>query len=295
MGLELSARARRLAAGALVATSLVLLSACSTEQTEEIKRLAMPEPITEEAPAILELWQGAWIAALLVGVLVWGLIGYAALRFRRRSDDEVPVQMRYHLPIETFYTIAPVIMVIVFFFFTVQTQNKVLANPTPDLTVTVVGQQWSWTFNYEDQEAVGGQTVHEVGTPSEMPTLVLPVNQTVRFQLHSPDVIHSFWVPNFLMKLDVVPGRNNYFTATPDKVGTYVGRCAELCGAYHSRMLFNLEVVEEAEFEAYLRDLEAAGNVGKILGAEGSTGVDDQASEQEQQDLDDQYDTGDDE
>jgi len=296
VGLELSARARRLATGAFVATSLVMLSACSAEDTAQIKRFAMPEPITEEAPAIFELWKWSWVAALIVGVLVWGLIGYAALRYRRRSDDEVPVQMRYHLPIETFYTVAPVIMVIVFFFFTVQTQNKVLANPTPDHTVTVVGQQWSWTFNYEEEEAVGGQTVHDVGTPSEMPTLVLPVNQTVRFQLHSPDVIHSFWVPNFLMKLDVVPGRDNYFTATPDKVGTYVGRCAELCGAYHGRMLFNLEVVEQAEYEQHLRDLEAQGNVGRILGGENAdTAPGFPNADEDKVNLDDQYDTGDDE
>ncbi|MDP9823588.1 cytochrome c oxidase subunit 2 [Nocardioides massiliensis] len=255
----------------------------------------MPEPVTEEAPAIFELWKWSWVAALIVGVIVWGLIGYAALRFRRRSDDEVPVQMRYNLPIETFYTIAPVVMVIVFFFFTVQTQNKVLANPTPDHTITVVGQQWSWTFNYEDEDAVDGQTVHDVGTPSEMPTLVLPVNQTVRFHLHSPDVVHSFWVPNFLMKLDVVPGRDNYFTATPDKIGTYVGRCAELCGTYHSRMLFSVEVVEQAEYEEHLRALEEAGNVGRLMGGEGSASAEDRASEQEQQDLDDDYDTGDDE
>ena len=109
----------------------------------------MPVASTKEAPHIHDLWMWSWLAAILTGVVVWGLIFYAAIRYRRRSETEIPVQTRYNLPIEIFYTIAPVMMVIVFFYFTVDTQNKVLhVAEHPDQNVTVVGQQWSWTFNY---------------------------------------------------------------------------------------------------------------------------------------------------
>jgi cytochrome c oxidase subunit 2 len=193
---------------------------------------------------------------------------YTWVAFRRRRSDEIPVQTRYNLPIEIFYTIAPIIMVIVFFFFTVNTQEKVdhdVANP--DHTVTVVGQQWSWTFNYMKEQAAGGQTVYEAGTTAHRPTLWLVKGQTVEFHLHSPDVIHSFWVPDFLFKKDVIPGRDNTFAITPDRTGTFEGRCAELCGVYHSRMLFNVKVVDEAAFNNHMRQLEKAGNVGLATGA----------------------------
>ena len=85
---------------------------------------------------------------------------------------------------------------------------------------------------------------------SYIPTLVLPVNKVTRFNLHSPDVIHDLGVPGFLMKMDVVPGRVNHFEITPTRIGKYKGRCAELCGVYHSRMLFNVKVVSEADYES---------------------------------------------
>jgi cytochrome c oxidase subunit 2 len=249
---------------------LLVLGACSAEDQDQIARLAMPEPATDRAPIVDELWRWGWLAAIIVGVFVWGLMFYAAFKFRRRSDDEVPVQTRYNLPIEILYTIVPVIIVIVFFFFTIKAQDGVLAeaaeNGETDHTIKVVGQKWSWSFNYMEEEAVGGQNVYTAGTPAEIPTLVLPVDETVTVELSSPDVIHSFWVPAFLMKMDVIPGRDNSFSFTPTKEGKYMGKCAELCGTYHSRMLFNTEIVSREEYDAHLRDLEEQGNVGLVLG-----------------------------
>ncbi|HET6697527.1 MAG TPA: cytochrome c oxidase subunit II [Nocardioidaceae bacterium] len=275
MGLQLPKRGRRIGALAAVSSGLLLLGACSSEDRAEIKRLAMPVHATDRAELIQDLWNGAWLAAMIVGVLVWGLIIYAAIRFRRRSDDEIPVQTRYNLPIEILYTVAPVIMVLVLFFFTVQTQNKVLATASesgpPDHTIEVVGQQWSWTFNYTNEDVLGSDDktndVYVVGTTADQPTLVLPKGESVRVNLNSPDVIHSFWVPAFLMKMDVIPGRHNGFEFTPTREGTYAGRCAELCGTYHSRMLFNLEVVSPEEYDQYLQGLKDDGNVGIALGA----------------------------
>lgn len=216
----------------------------------------MPEITTVQGEHILHLWQGSWIAAMVVGVITWALILGVPLWFRRRSDDEVPVQTRYNLPIEIFYTIFPVIMVIAFFSQTVRVQNIALEHdPNPDVIVEVVGQKWSWTFNYPDTEAAGGKNVYVSGTGEDIPTLVIPVDKTIEFQLYSPDVIHNFGIPSFAMRMDVVPGNNNSYQVTPTKTGTFMGKCYELCGAYHSRMLFNVDVVTESEYEKFLADL----------------------------------------
>lgn len=271
MGLQLPKRARNVTIGAVIGSAVLFLSGCSAEDKSQIERLAMPVPSTKEAQAIYDLWQWAWLAAILTGIVVWALIFYVIVRYRRRDESEIPVQTRYNLPIEIFYTIAPIMMVIVFFFFTVEAQDKVLHDEEPDYTIKVVGQQWSWTFNYVD--AADGQTVYEVGTPAEPPTLWLVEDQAVEFELSSPDVIHSFWVPAFLFKMDVVPGRINTFTATPERAGTFAGRCAELCGLYHSRMLFDVKVTDQASFDEKMRELRAAGNTGEALGGSEVTEV----------------------
>jgi cytochrome c oxidase subunit 2 len=248
---------------ALVAAvgSLVLLTGCSAESQDAWKNLAMPDPATDRADHIYYLWRYAWIAALVTGAIVWGLIFWVAVRYRRRNDDEVPVQTRYNLPLEIFYTLAPVVMVIVFFYHTVNAQDAVLEDTDEDHVVNVVGQQWSWTFNYTDEEATGGEgtNVYTFGTGSTIPTLVLPVGESVQFNLYSPDVIHSFSVSGFLMKMDVVPGRKNHFEVTPTTVGEYKGKCFELCGVYHQRMLFDVKVVTPEEFDEYLQGLQDAG------------------------------------
>ena len=168
---------------------------------------------------------------------------------------------------EILYTIAPVVVVLVFFHFVIDNQDKIDKHAPADHVVHVVGQQWAWTFNYYNDSALGGHTtVFEAGTPAEPPTLYLPVGESVQFILTSPDVIHSFWVPAFSYKLDVVPGRHNTFTMTPIRQGTFDGRCAELCGTYHSRMLFNVKVVSHQVFVQELQKLKQQGNVGLALG-----------------------------
>ena len=277
MSLQLPKRA---AVGAVLGISVLALAGCSSETEGEWSRFAMPDPASVQGEKTLELWQGAWIAALVTGVIVWALIFYVIWRFRRRSADEIPVQTRYNLPLEIFYTIAPVIMVIVFFAHTVETQNFVLdedsGGPVENI-VEVTGQQWSWTFNYglgemdrsadddlNDEVFPYEEYAYVAGTGSDIPTLVLPVGVTTRFNLHSPDVIHDFGVPAFIMRMDVVPGRVNHFTITPTEEGTYAGKCYELCGVYHSRMLFNVEVVSQEEYDAYVANVANAGSTSQL-------------------------------
>jgi cytochrome c oxidase subunit 2 len=249
---------RRAFTALAVAIATLMLSGCAVELVDQWGRGGLPEPATEETPLVGNLWTGTWIAALLVGVLVWGLILWAAFAYRRRGAG-LPPQTRYNLPIEFLYTVAPFTVIAALFFFTVQNQNELLdVSEEPDLTVGVVGQQWAWTFNYLDED------VYATGTTTDPTTLYLPVNQTVRFELQSPDVIHSFWVPSFYMKMDVIPGRTNMFQATPNREGSFAGRCAELCGAYHSRMLFKVEVVSQNEYEEHLDTLRDLGQTGEV-------------------------------
>ena len=250
------------------AFGLLALAGCSAETVGELKRLGLPEPASDRAPFIGDLWIGTWIAAGIVGVFMWVVIFYAAVRFKTRHN-EMPKQNRYNLPMEIFYTIAPFIIIGVLFYYTILAQNRVLEPVAePEVTVDVVGQKWSWTFNYKeaDNPAVGSD-VYEAGTINKTPTLYLPVGKTVRFHLSSPDVIHSFWVPAFYRKLDVIPGKlNQFIDMTPTEEGMYRGKCTELCGTYHSAMLFNVAVVSEEQYNAYLKTLIAKGQVGEAKG-----------------------------
>ena len=176
------ARPLRLALLAAVLTSAVVLTGCSEQSRHEWQNLAMPDPASEQGEHIFTLWRWAWVAALITGGITWGLMFWAMWRYHRKEGDpEVPIQTRYNLPLEIFYTIAPVIMVIVFFVHTVDTQNVVLDDEgEPDHTIYVVGQQWQWTFNYYGEDAVDGQNVYTGGSGSYVPTLVLPVGRDHR-------------------------------------------------------------------------------------------------------------------
>jgi cytochrome c oxidase subunit 2 len=201
------------------------------------------------------------------------------------------------MPIEALYTVVPLIIVSVLFYFTARDESKLLdLSKKPDVTVNVVGYQWSWGFNYvtpvsgvtgdaktdanldaipnrykNDFPANAGG-VYDFGTPATRnpqtgnpgPTLWLPKGKTVRFILTSRDVIHSFWVLPFLMKQDVIPGHTNAFQVTPNQEGTFRGKCAELCGVDHSRMLFNVKVVSPDRYEQHLKDLAKKGQTGYI-------------------------------
>jgi cytochrome c oxidase subunit II len=239
-----------------------------------------PTGITDEAHRMHSLWIGSTIAALVVGIAVWILIAYAAIRYRKRkgSEDELPRQTAYNLPLEVVYTIIPFVIIAVLFFFTVSTQNRVLQRSDhPDVTVAVNAFKWNWQFVYPETTAAnGGQPVSTVGSSAEIPILVLPTNQTIRFELASADVIHSFWVPDFLFKLDVIPGnengRDNVFQVTVRQEGSYVGRCAELCGTYHAFMNFEVRSVSPQDFQSYLTARESGLSTAQALESIGQPG-----------------------
>ncbi|MFJ5550173.1 cytochrome c oxidase subunit II [Streptomyces sp. NPDC093225] len=284
-----------LTAGVVLATA----TGCSYTW-KDFPRLGMPTPVTEQAPRILSLWQGSWAAALATGVLVWGLILWSVIFHRRsRTKVEVPAQTRYNMPIEALYTVVPLIIVSVLFYFTARDESELLALDKPKHTINVIGFQWSWGFNYIENVdgdvstprlrevpkelasipdkfskdfPAGAEGVYTKGVPGDRnlqtgnpgPTLWLPKGEKVRFILSSNDVIHSFWVVPFLFKQDVIPGHTNVFEVTPSQEGTFMGKCAELCGVDHSRMLFNVKVVSPERYQAHLKELAEKGQTGYL-------------------------------
>jgi cytochrome c oxidase subunit 2 len=212
--------------------------------------------VTDNGHRTLALWQSSWVAALIVGAFVWGLIVWAVI-FHRRRGNRIPAQTKYNLPVEILYTIVPFLIVAVLFYFTARDESVITKISPKGSAVHVIhvnGIRWSWQFTYEDLPA---NTV-VTGTPEYIPTLYLPEGERVRFDLTTSDVNHSFWVPAFLMKMDLIAGRTNQFEVTPDKLGTYVGRCAELCGRDHSRMLFKVKVVPHAQYNQIVNSLKGS-------------------------------------
>jgi cytochrome c oxidase subunit 2 len=244
---------------AIAASVLLATAGC---QSNAFNRLGMLPPITKQGQATLTLWRGSWVAALAVGVVVWGLIVWAVL-FHRKRSDRVPDQVRYNLPIEILYTVLPFIMVGVLFEFTVRNENSIdKLSAHPDVVVNVTGFQWTWEFQYPQYKThsetgmvteLGQMWDGEIpGNHSQLPQLVIPLGETVRFNLVSTDVVHAFWIPPFQFKRDVIPDHPNHFEVTPTQTGTWGGACTELCGFNHSRMLFTVKIVTPAQFRAWI-------------------------------------------
>jgi cytochrome c oxidase subunit 2 len=270
-----------LRASALAVAITVLASGCASEA---VQRGFLPGysdgQVTNHTEALTNMWVGTWIAALAVGVITWGLMLWCVAAYRKRKDDnQLPVQTRYHVPLEIMYVIVPLAMILVLFYHTDKVMMDVTADKGDATThIQVIGKQWSWDFNYLDAKVwdSGEQLTNPglvtdadmvdgvPGTSKALPTLYLPVNEKVEFTLDSRDVIHSFWIPAFLYKEDVIPGHENVWEVTPTRLGTYAGKCAELCGEYHSGMLFNVKVVSRADFDARMADLKSKGQTGEL-------------------------------
>ena len=265
----LSKRGLKWAAVPAAASIMLFLSGCSQQEFERGLLPGVPG-VTNHTDRITGLWVTSWTVLWAVGILAWGLMIWALIVYRRRKGETgLPAQLRYNNPIETLFTVVPLILVIGFFAFTAR-DLAAIEEPTanPDVTIQVVGKQWSWDFNYVDANVfysgIQSQFEGQVGSEAELPTLYLPVNKTVEIDLSSRDVVHSFWVIDFLYKKDVFPGRTNHMYFTPQVEGTYKGKCAELCGEFHSMMLFNVKVVSQAEYDSQMATLAAAGNVGQV-------------------------------
>ncbi len=240
----------------MLALTTVLVSGCSAD---EVLRFGWPTGVTPQAARMRELWTWSVITALAVGVIVWGLIFWTTTFHRKKKGSpDFPRQTQYNLPLEIVYTVVPFLMVAVLFYFTVITQNFVDKKVTnPDVSVNVTAFQWNWEFSYPGNTTPDGRDVATTGSSAQIPLLVVPAGKVVQFTLASRDVIHGFYVPEFLFKRDVFPrpernNTDNVFQVTIDREGAFVGRCTEFCGAYHSMMNFELRAVSPGVYDSYI-------------------------------------------
>lgn len=244
---------RRVALAGSLALTGVLVSGC------DWPRFGWPDGVTTQGIRMREFWTGSFIAALIVGVGVWGLMFWAMIAYRKRKNSPLyPKQTKENLPLELAYTAIPFVMIATLFYFTVTTENFVLdKQDNPDQRVSIVGFKWNWQFGYPGTATPTGGEVQTIGTSNEVPILVLPVGRVIQYEQSSKDVIHSFWVPEYLFKRDVFPdpeanNQENIYQNTIERTGAFVGRCAELCGTYHSAMNFEVRALEPALFDQYL-------------------------------------------
>lgn len=265
IGLVRSRLARLVKVAGLATMISFVTTGCSVH---EVFAFGWPEGVTPQAERMRALWIWATLAALVVGLIVALLIMWT-VTFHRKKSDEIPRQTQYNLPLEIIYTVIPFVIVAVLFYYTVTAQNFVNAKvDNPDLRVRVVGFQWNWQFDYL-QERPGrdgvfqvrrtdsGEPLATVGSSATIPLLVVPTNRVVEYRIESTDVLHAFYIPDFLFKRDVFPrpeknDTDHVFQTTVEREGAFVGRCAELCGTYHAMMNFEVRALSPDLFDRYL-------------------------------------------
>ena len=244
---------KRTAMKVLLAISAPLLLAGCSLSTDDISGLGYPKGTSSVNDISLSLWQGAWIAAAVVGVITFILIIWPAIFHRaKESKGEFPKQTQYNIPVEILYTVIPFIIVAVLFYFTAVKETKIVDLKTPAAhEISVVGIQWSWQFAYPE----AGPKAVVTGTPENPPTLYLPQGESVRFKLTSNDVVHAFFVPAFMSQKQNLPGVTNYLQLTAQELGEFPGFCNILCGRNHTQMRFTVKVVTPAQYQSYLETI----------------------------------------
>jgi cytochrome c oxidase subunit II len=241
------------------AFATLLLAGCATRTDDRptsdsgLPGMLPGHVVTEQGRQAADLYLPVFIIAVIVFFLVEGLLLFITLRFRRsRRDEGLPAQTHGNNRLEILWTAIPALVVTALFVLSTSVLLKVDATSAePDLTVDVTGFQWQWTFDYK------AQGLSYTGAGDQGPEMVVPVDKTVLIRLQSQDVIHSFYVPQFFRKLDVVPGRINQFEVTVTEQGTFGGQCAEFCGLAHDAMFFTVRAVDQATFDQWVADEQA--------------------------------------
>ncbi len=210
-------------------------------------------PATEQARQIAWLYQMAMVLAAGVFLVVWALLTWSVVRYRGRRGRGLPPQTRNNIPLEVVWTLVPALLVAIMFGMTVVSVSSIQAiAPGPQVRLSVDAFRWGWTFRFPDL-GVGVAGSSPAGVEVE-----LPVGVPIEVRLTASDVIHSFYVPDFLAKYDAIPGREHVFPMLIERPGTYAGQCAEFCGIGHSRMPFSIRAVSAAEFDAWIATLPPA-------------------------------------
>jgi cytochrome c oxidase subunit II len=244
----------------LVAALLIAIAAGfnpGTALSRVVESFFPPAAVTAQGQSIRDLYTIVFVIAAIIFFVVEALIIWTVIRYKRKpGDDTLPPQTHGNMLAEALWTIIPTIIVAFLFVISWQTLNSVEATSAqPDVKIRAYGAQFQWQFDYYDEndEIVFTQLL-PIGADGGM---AVPVGQNIRLLLESPDVIHSFYVPQFLFKRDVNPGRPQEFefrVNEADAGQTFRGQCAELCGAGHRLMLFDVHALPAAEFDTWLAD-----------------------------------------
>jgi cytochrome c oxidase subunit 2 len=251
-------RRRPLAVAGLVALAFAL-TGCTLPDFGEYKGA------TTQARTEFHLWQGFFVAGIIVGGFVLLLILWALFRYRKNTET-IPVQTQYHTLTEVIYTVLPILIVIGLFIPTVLSENTVDAAPKssdPGANVSVHAFQWGWEFDYSggpnsgcvdpaSTKAIQKDCVKVIGQTTEAPTMMVPAGINTHITLDSLDVLHGFYVPQFNFSRYASPGYSTTFDFNVLHAGVYRGQCTQLCGLYHSLMFFNVKAVSPAAFDRWL-------------------------------------------
>jgi cytochrome c oxidase subunit 2 len=202
--------------------------------------LPLPLPGVTQAGTVDWLFRvHMWLIAFLFALVMVFMV-YSFVVFRRAKREDEGEHFEGNTTLEVLWTAIPLVLVVVFAFIGVQTLADVTATKPDDLRIGVVGQQWSWVFNYPN-----GATNAE---------LVVPVNQPLVLEMTSPDVIHSFWVKEWRLKQDLVPGMTTHINFTPDATGEFTLACNQACGLSHTNMYAKVRVVTQEEYTAWVNE-----------------------------------------
>ena len=203
------------------------------------------EPQSEIARLIDGLLDNIVLWCVIIFVLVEGALVVTVVRYRRRPGGAPPKPIHGNTTLEITWTIIPAIILAVIAVPTVKTIFKVASVPKNAVQVDVIGHQWWWEFRYPQYGIITANELH------------VPAGRDIAFTLTSVDVIHSFWVPAFGGKRDVIPGRTNHMWFNAGANGTFPGQCTEFCGASHANMLFKVMSQPQADFDAWVAEQKA--------------------------------------
>ena len=234
---------------ALASALVVFVSGITYFILEAIYQL--PPANSAEAVPIDALFQGHFILISFLFALVMVFMGYSLVVFRRRPGDDGDGEFIHGSnSLEVAWTIIPLFLVVGFGVWGWNVLDEVTAPKSNEVVVEVTGQKWQWSFHYP-----------ELGQYATTPDLVVPVNTTIRLEMESSDVLHSFWVPEFRVKKDLLPGQKTILRITPTDEGVYKVRCAEICGLRHTYMLADVRVLSPAAYASWESDILAVASL----------------------------------
>ena len=255
-----------------------IASACAGAQPHRWQ-LNMTEGVTEVSRAVQHLHMQIFYICVVIGVLVFGAMFYSMYKFRK-SKGAVAATWSHSTVAEILWTVVPIIILVVMCIPATRVLYQMYDTSKPEMTVAITGYQWLWEYEYQGENVKISSRLNKESDQTRRlrsgkdpyavenylldvgpeQTLVLPIDTKIRFVVTADDVIHAWWVPDFAIKQDAIPGFINEAWTKIDKVGVYRGQCAELCGKDHGFMPIVVEAVTKAEFQTRLAQMRSEQN-----------------------------------